>query len=151
MKGLTFRLLGVAALTGASALALSVPLTLAQQAQKAEVIVRATLGQAQPVKEGDVTYTAYPLDVKETVAGDVNSLPQLNGKPALMFLQGLEDTPKLSAGQEAVLLLYARRLDSPVVGVNQGAYVVQNGKVNAEEITDPVKLVEAIRTARGNK
>ena len=151
MNRLTSLLLGVVALAGASALALSVPLTLAQQAQKAEVIVRATLGQSEPVKEGEVPYTAYPLDVKETVAGDVNSLPQLNGKPALMFLQGLEDTPRLSAGQEVVLLLYARRLDSLVVGVNQGVYVVQNGKVEAGEITDPVKLLDAIRTARGNK
>lgn len=144
----TLALLGLGALGAA---ALSVPLTLAQQAQKADVVVRAVLVQSEAVKEGDVTYLAYPLDVKETVAGDVNALPQVNGKPALMFLQGLEDTPKLVTGQDVLLLLYARRLDSPVVGVNQGVYVVQNGKVEAGDITDPAKLVEAVRAARGNR
>ncbi|WP_233554509.1 hypothetical protein [Deinococcus cavernae] len=165
MKRATFPLLsllvpGVLALGAAAPLALSVPLTLAQQAQKAEVIVRAVPGQPKSVKAGDVNYLAYPLEVKETIAGDVKSLPQQDGKPALLLLDGLEDAPKITLGQEMFLLLYTQRLDSPVVGVNQGAYGVQNGKVEAKvdalkadtaTITEPAKLTEAIRAARGNK
>lgn len=126
-------LAGAAALTlwgaGAGATAVT-PLTLAQQAQKAEVIVRATLGTPTTDKEGDVTYTVYPLTVTETIAGDAASLPQHMGQPALFFLQGVQDLPALSGGQEVFALLYARKADSPLVGFNQGLYPVTNGAVS---------------------
>ena len=126
-------LAGAAALTlwgaGAGATAVT-PLTLAQQAQKAEVIVRATLGTPTTAKEGDVTYTVYPLTVTETIAGDAASLPQHMGQPALFFLQGVQDLPALSGGQEVFALLYARKADSPLVGFNQGLYTVTNGAVS---------------------
>ncbi|WP_288405653.1 hypothetical protein [uncultured Deinococcus sp.] len=126
-------LAGAAALSlwgaGAGATAVT-PLTLAQQAQKAEVIVRATLGTPTTAKEGDVTYTVYPLSVTETIAGDAASLPQHMGKPALFFLQGVQDLPALSGGQEVFALLYARKADSPLVGFNQGLYPVVNGAVS---------------------
>lgn len=129
------------------------PLTLAQQAKKAEVIVRVTLGEAKTVKDGDVTYAVYPLDVAEVIAGDPATLPQYEGKPALFVLQGTQDLPAFVAGQEAVALLYARRLDSPLVGFSQGWYPVAGGKVKAGDsdkpITDPAALRDAIRAARG--
>lgn len=105
------------------------PLTLTQQARKADVIVRATLGPATSVREGDVTWTVYPLTVTETVAGDPATLPQNEGKPALYLLSGAEGLPDLRAGQEAFLLLYSRKLDSPVVGFTQGFYPIENGRV----------------------
>ncbi|ACO45379.1 hypothetical protein DEDE109153_16545 [Deinococcus deserti] len=136
-------------LTGGLAAATTAPtLTLAQQAKKAEVIVRATLGAPVTVNDGEVTYIAYPLNITETVLGDAARLPQHEGRPALMFLQGLQDLPALKTGQEVIALLYARRLDSPLVGFNQGLYAVTDGKVNAGDITDPVKLRDAIRAAR---
>ncbi|WP_019585134.1 hypothetical protein [Deinococcus apachensis] len=113
-----------------SAGATTVPtLTLTQQARKADVIVRATLGTPTTVKEGDLTWLAYPLTVSETVAGDPASLPQVGGKPALYLLSGLEGLPELQGGQDSFLLLYSRRLDSPVVGFWQGVYPIENGKV----------------------
>lgn len=129
------------------------PLTLEQQARKADVIVRATLGAATTVTEGEVSYQVYPLTITETLVGDAASIPQSGGKPALFFLQGLADLPALAAGQEVVALLYARRLDSPLVGFNQGLYPVTNGAVKAKtaagaDITDPAKLRDAIRAAR---
>lgn len=112
------------------ALATTAPvLTLPEQARKAEVIVRARLGTAGTVTEGTVTYVVYPLTVTETIAGDAGSLPQQDGRPALYFLQGLGDLPTMAAGQEAVLLLYRSRLDSPLVGFNQGLYPIVNGQV----------------------
>ena len=129
------------------------PLTLTQQAQKAEVIVRATLGALKTVKDGDVTYQVYPLDVAEVIAGDPAKLPQYEGKPALFVLQGTQDLPALTPKQEVIALLYARRLDSPLVGFSQGWYPVQDGKVTAGDaespITDPAALRDAIRKARG--
>ena len=99
------------------------PLTLAQQAVKAEVIVRATIGTATSVQEGGQSWTVYPLTVAETLAGDAQSLPQYQSKPSIWVLNGLQDGPVVSAG-EVMLLLYRAKYDSPVVGFNQGLYPV---------------------------
>ncbi|PTA67496.1 hypothetical protein C8263_13005 [Deinococcus arcticus] len=126
-------------------------LTLEQQAKKAEVIVRAKLGPAAEVRVGELIYSVYPLTVTETIAGDPARLPQHEGAPALFVLKDLADLPPLSAGQEVVALLYTARLDSPFVGFNQGLYAVSGGSVKAGTITDPVKLREAILSARGQR
>ena len=145
------KVLLTALLGGAAWATTAPPLTLAQQVKKAEVIVRGTLGPAVTVKEGEVTYLAYPLTVAETITGDAARLPQNDGKPALFFLQGLADLPELRSGQEVFALLYTRKLDSPLVGFNQGLYPVTDGKVSAGDaktpITDPAKLRDAIRAA----
>ncbi|GAA5533205.1 hypothetical protein [Deinococcus aluminii] len=119
--------LGAAPLTAQATTA--PPLSLTQQAKKADVIVRATLGTPSTVKEGEVTWLVYPLTVTETVAGDAASLPQREGQPALYLLSGMEGLPTLRPGQEAFLLLYSKRLDSPIVGFWQGVYPIENGKV----------------------
>nr|WP_221269861.1 hypothetical protein [Deinococcus budaensis] len=113
------------------------PLTLTQQAKKADVIVRATLGTATSVQEAGVTWTVYPLTVTETIAGDPASLPQREGKPALYLLAGVDGLPELRAGQEAFWLLYSRRLDSPVVGFSQGFYPIENGRVTRPGAATP--------------
>nr|WP_246580476.1 hypothetical protein [Deinococcus aestuarii] len=104
-------------------------LTLTQQARKADVIVRATLGTPTNVTEGEATWVTYPLTVTETVAGDPATLPQREGRPVLYVLSGLEDVPELRAGQEAFLLLYSRWMDNPIVGFAQGVYPIVNGRV----------------------
>ncbi|MFC6590638.1 hypothetical protein ACFP81_00350 [Deinococcus lacus] len=104
-------------------------LTVEQQAKKAQVIVRARLGTPQGVKAGETSWTVYPLEILETVAGDAAALPQLEGKPALYTLAGLQDLPPLRSGQEAVFLLYTARFDSPLVGFNQGYYPLEGGRV----------------------
>lgn len=104
-------------------------LSLEQQARRAEVIVRATLGSPVDVRDGDVTYVAYPLTVTETIAGDPATLPRHEGAPALLFLKGASDLPQLRAGQDVIALLYSARMDSPVVGFNQGLYPVVNGSL----------------------
>ena len=123
-------------LTGSLAQATTfVPLTLAQQAKKADVIVQATIGIPTTLTEGTQVYAVYPLKVSETLAGDAATLPQTvgsqgGGGPALFVLSGVETAPVFQAGQEVVLLLYRGRLDSPLVGYNQGAYLVSNGQVS---------------------
>ncbi|GAA0515712.1 hypothetical protein [Deinococcus depolymerans] len=170
-------LAGLLGLTGAARATTAPPLTLAQQARKAEVIVRATLGTPAEVRDGDVTYVAYPLTVTETIAGDPASLPRQGGAPALLFLKGVADLPDLRSGQDVIALLYAGRFDSPLVGFNQGFYPVVNGSLvpgvsvtpavtavtpatpavppaatptppATETITDPAKLRAAILAAR---
>ena len=149
MKRLT--LLG-ALLAGAGLATTAPDLTLQQQAKKADVIVRAVLGAATTVKEGDVTYTVIPLaEIKDAVVGDVARLPVHEGKPALFFLRGVDDLPTLGSGQEVFALLYAARADSPLVGFNQGLYPVVNGQVTWNSVTkarvDALAKAEADRQA----
>ncbi|WP_425147122.1 hypothetical protein [Deinococcus sp.] len=104
-------------------------LTLSEQAKKAEVIVQATIGTPTTAAEGSLNYTVYPLKVSATLAGDPAQLPQAGGVPALYILSGLDAAPAFQPGQEAVLLLYKGRLDSPLVGFNQGVYWIVNGQI----------------------
>lgn len=129
--------------------------SLAQQAKKAQVIVRAVVGTGQTVTEGEVNYTVYPLDIKETVAGDPASLPTREGKPALYLLQGLQNPTTLSNGlgsnQEAFLLLYTGKMDNPIVGAGQGFYPLSSGKLTGNltgNLTEPDAWREAVRAAR---
>ena len=128
MKGLfNARHLGHAVLLGLLTLAgaTSAPrLTLAQQAVKADVIVRATVQAPTSVQENGQTWTVYPLTVLETLAGDAQSLPKSQDSPSVWVLGGLQDGPLLTGG-ETMLLLYKSRYDSPLVGFNQGFYPVQ--------------------------
>lgn len=119
-------------------------LNLTQQARKAEVIIRATIGTPGTTKDGENTFLVYPLTITETLAGDATTLPQQDGKPALFFLQGLSDVPPLNAGQDLILLLYKSRLDSPLVGFNQGYYPIVNGQV-----TFPGKTMLPLNPATG--
>lgn len=147
------RLALLGALLAGAGLATTAPdLTLQQQAKKADVIVRAVLGAATTVKDGDVTYTVIPLtEIKDAVAGDVARLPVHEGKPALFFLRGVDDLPTLGSGQEVFALLYAARADSPLVGFNQGLYPVVNGQVTWNSVTkarvDALAKAEADRQA----
>ena len=136
MKRLTLATLALSAclFTAVQATTAS-PLTLEQQARKADVIVQATIGTPTTVTEGGQAYSVYPLKVSETLAGDAAQLPQLPGGqggsgPALYVLSGMELAPVFQSGQEAVLLLYKGRLDSPLVGFNQGAFLISNGLVS---------------------
>ncbi len=141
MKRLTLGTLSLATLALSACLFTAVqattasPLTLVQQAKKADVIVQATIGTPTTVTEGGQAYSVYPLKVSETLAGDAAQLPQLPGSqggggPALYVLSGMELAPVFQSGQEAVLLLYKGRLDSPLVGFNQGAFLISNGLVS---------------------
>ena len=116
-------------------------LPLEQQAKKADVIVQATIGAPTTVTEAGRTYNVYPLKVSETLAGDAAMLPQIGGtqgggSPALYVLSGMERGPSFQSGQEAVLLLYKGRFDSPLVGFNQGAYLVSGGLVSVMFVPD---------------
>lgn len=129
-RALTLLALGLSlGLAPVSAASVVPPLTLEQQAKKAEVIARVKLGTPQVVKEGDLSYRAFPLTVTEVIAGDVANLPQAGGQPALFVLDGLQGLPTLTAGQEGVALMYTRKADSPFVGFWQGWYALEGGKV----------------------
>ena len=140
------------AMASAAGASVAPTMTLPQQAQKAEVIVRGELGAPQTVTNGGVTWRAYPLTVTEVVSGDVNRLPQLEGQPTLYIWANAEGLPEWRTRQDAFFLLYTAQLDSPLVGFNQGYYAI-----NAEQIklADKDITVDAFRQqlleARGEK
>lgn len=127
------------------------PLNLTQQAKKADVIVRATLGPREVVKLRSLVFDVYPLKIEETIAGTATTVPQHKGKPALFILKGTQDLPSFAPNQEAYILLYAKIFASPLVGFNQGYYPINDGKVQAENITEATKLRDALRAARGKR
>ena len=137
----------LAALTLAGATSVR-PLTLAQQAKQADVIVRATVGTAETVTEDGLTWVVYPLTVAETLAGNAADLPSRAGRPALYVLSGVDDAPTFKAGDEAMLLLYKARLDSPLVGFNAGAYPIENGRVTRGDTADLAAFKAALLQAR---
>ena len=143
------RLLLVAALLGASASASFVPkLTLAQQAKKADLIVQARVTEVKQQEQDGQQWTVYALKVGETLSGNAADLPKLNGAPALWVLSALDGAPKFAVNDEAVLLLYKGLLDSPVVGVSQGVYPIQAGKVQGQTVTDPAAFKKSLLAAR---
>lgn len=127
------------------------PLNLQQQAKKADIIVRATLGPREVVKLRSLVFDVYPLKVEETVVGTAATIPQHKGKPALFILKGTQDLPAFAPNQEAYILLYTKIFASPLVGFNQGYYPINDGKVKAGKITEATKLRDALRAARGKK
>ncbi|ADY26350.1 hypothetical protein Deipr_1199 [Deinococcus proteolyticus MRP] len=121
--------LGLALSLGTVQAAVAPDLSLEQQARRAELIVRGSLGTPQTVIESSVTWRVYPLTLTETVAGDAGRLPRQAEQPALYVWSEAGDLPQWRTGQDAFFLLYTARLDSPLVGYNQGYYPVVDGKV----------------------
>lgn len=120
------------ALAGAAQATVFQSYALPEQARRAQVIVQASLGAPVSREEGGLSWTVYPLSVTRTAAGSVDDLPQLDGRPALYILSGMDEAPTFQAGEQAVLLLYKGRLDNPLVGFTQGAYRIRDGRVQGE-------------------
>lgn len=132
------------------------PLSLPEQAKKAEVIIQAKVGAVYTQQLGGVLWNVYTLDVRRTLVGNVRELSQQDGQPALWVLYGVDDAPVFRTGEEAVLLLYRTQaergpFDSPVVGFNQGVYRIRNGQIVGAQPTAPDDFWKSLLTLRGNK
>lgn len=145
--------LGLGALTASLLLPVGQAATVAPtlpldtQARRAELIVRGSLGAPQTVTEGHVSWRVYPLTLSETVVGDAGRLTSLAGEPALYVWAEADDLPSWRTGQDAFFLLYATRMDSPLVGYNQGYYPVIDGSVTlpaGETASRPTTFTSAV-------
>jgi hypothetical protein len=128
------RLALLIALTSSLALATTFQkLSLQQQVEKAEVIVRATIkGTAQETR-ANRPWTVYTLTVRQYLRGESTGLPKRGADASIAILGGgnvrLEGAPTFKVGEDWVLLLYAQAYDSPIVGFRQGAYRLDNNRV----------------------
>ncbi|MCY1702469.1 hypothetical protein [Deinococcus sp. SL84] len=141
-----FGWLGLALSLGTVQAAVAPDLSLEQQARRADLIVRGSLGTPQTVTESSVTWRVYPLTLTETVAGDAGRLPRQAEQPALYVWSEAGDLPQWRTGQDAFFLLYTARLDSPLVGYNQGYYPVVDGKVELPGQSAPAPQTPATPT-----
>lgn len=127
------------------------PLSLADQARKAQIIVQARVTNVSSQERDGQRWTVYRLTVSETLFGNVGALPTFENTPALWVLEGVEDAPVLRANDEAVMLLYGGLQDSPVVGFNQGLYRIQNGRVEGGTPTELPAFKAAVLRARSGQ
>ena len=108
-------------------------LSLEQQVERSEIIVRATIKTVALETRVGRTWTAYTLDVKSYLRGESVGLPVRGAAPSFAVLGGdklrLEGAPVFKAGEDWLLLLYKGAFDSPVVGFRQGAYRFDNARV----------------------
>lgn len=128
------RLLLAVALLSSLALATTYQkLSLEQQVERSELIVRATIKTVAIETRVGRTWTAYTLEVKSYLRGEAAGLPVRGGAPSFAVLGGdklrLEGAPTFKAGEDWLLMLYQKPFDSPIVGFRQGAYRFDNARV----------------------
>ena len=108
-------------------------LSLEEQVERSEVIIRATIKTVAIETRVGRTWTAYTLEVKSYLRGEAAGLPVRGGAPSFAVLGGdklrLEGAPTFKAGEDWLLMLYAKPFDSPIVGFRQGAYRFDNARV----------------------
>jgi hypothetical protein len=159
----------ILAMSASSAWATTItPLDLAQQVKKADLILHIKVKSVDTTQDSisELYWKVYSIEVLETLIGDSKILPpntddneKLKGLPTFAILGGgdlvLEGAPILKAfneekGQEwsgeYVVMLYkplssdlGKSYDDPIVGFNQGIYMVQNNTVSTLE-GNPTKL-----------
>jgi hypothetical protein len=155
------------------------PLELTQQVKKADLILHIKVKFIDSTQEntGELFWRVYTFEVLETLSGDPKILPantddneKAKGLPTFAILGGgdlvLEGAPILKAfneekGQEwsgeYVVMLYkplsselGKSYDNPIVGFNQGIYLVQNNTVSTLE-GNPNKLEETDKDLKNFK
>jgi hypothetical protein len=112
-------------------------LSLPQQVERAELIVRVTIKNTAVETRGTGTaarpWTAYGVEVKQFLRGESVGLPQRSNAPSISILGGdklkLEGAPQFKVGEDWLLMLYAKPYDSPIVGFRQGAYRIDGTRV----------------------
>ena len=108
-------------------------LSLEQQVDRSDLIVRATIKTVAIETRVGRVWTAYTLEVKSYLRGEPAALTVRGGAPSFAVLGGdklrLEGAPAFKAGEDWLLMLYAKPFDSPIVGFRQGAYRFDNARV----------------------
>jgi hypothetical protein len=102
-------------------------LTLEQQVEKADVIVRASIKQKiQETRAGKI-WTVYTLAINKFYKGDKDTFKDSSFAVFDSDKTKLEGAPQFAEKDDVFLMLYAKTYDSPIVGFRQGAYKVLEG------------------------
>ncbi len=105
-------------------------LSLEQQVEKADVIVRASIKQKTQETRAGKIWTVYSLSIAKFYKGSAETFKDSSFAVFDSEKVKLEGAPKFNESDDLFLLLYAKTYDSPIVGFRQGAYkVLEGGKV----------------------
>jgi hypothetical protein len=102
-------------------------LTLAQQVEKADVIVRASIKQKTLETRAGKIWTVYSLEIAKFYKGDKETFKDSSFAVLDSDKAKLEGAPRFTEKDDLFLLLYTKTYDSPIVGFRQGAYKVLEG------------------------
>jgi hypothetical protein len=102
-------------------------LSLEQQVEKADLIVRATIKQKTQETRAGKIWTVYSLTIAKFYKGDKDTIKDSSIAVFDSEKVKLEGAPKFAENDDLFLLLYAKTYDSPIVGFRQGAYKVTEG------------------------
>lgn len=109
-------------------------LTFEEQIKKADVIVQVKILEVKTIQDKKYPWQQYTLQVQDTLKGDAKLLLQVGTVPSFQVLGGgdwqLEGAPTFQKNDEWVLFLYKAQYDSPIVGFNQGAYQLRDGRIS---------------------
>lgn len=104
-------------------------LTLAQQVEKADLIVRASIKQKNLETRAGKIWTVYTLEIAKTYKGTNDVLKDSSFAVFDSEKVKLEFAPQFNLKDDLFLMLYAKNYDSPVVGFNQAAYKIGSNGV----------------------
>ncbi len=115
-------------------------LSLEQQVEKADVIVRASIKQkTQETRVGKI-WTVYTLNVVKFYKGSSETFKDSSFAVFDSEKLKLEGAPKFNENDDLFLLLYAKTYDSPIVGFRQGAYKILEGEKVVNLDNKPVMI-----------
>jgi hypothetical protein len=115
-------------------------LTLEQQVEKADVIVRASIKQKTFETRAGKIWTVYTLNIAKFYKGSAESFKDSSFAVFDSEKVKLEGAPKFNENDDLFLLLYAKTYDSPIVGFRQGAYKVLEGEKVVNIDNKPVMI-----------
>jgi hypothetical protein len=115
-------------------------LTLEQQVEKADLIVRASIKQKTIETRAGKIWTVYALNVAKFYKGSAETFKDSSFAVFDSEKVKLEGAPTFSENDDLFLLLYAKTYDSPIVGFRQGAYKVLEGNKVVNIDNKPVMI-----------
>ncbi len=102
-------------------------LSLEQQVEKADVIVRASIKQKSLETRSGKIWTVYSLNIAKFYKGSLDTFKDSSFAVFDSEKVKLEGAPRFAQNDDLFLLLYTKSYDSPIVGFRQGAYKVLEG------------------------
>ncbi len=115
-------------------------LTLEQQVEKADVIVRASIKQKTQETRAGKIWTVYALKIAKFYKGSLETFKDSSFAVYDSEKVKLEGAPKFNENDDLFLMLYAKTYDSPIVGFRQGAYKVLEGNKVVNIDNKPVMI-----------
>lgn len=125
-------------------------LSLVQQVEKADIIVRASIKQKTQETRAGKIWTVYSLEIAKFYKGDKETFKDSSFAVLDSDKAKLESAPRFNEKDDLFLLLYTKTYDSPIVGFRQGAYKVLEGDNISTLDNKPVMIDQDGKAVQAN-